>query len=114
MCDAALPARSNRAESWQRASWRRPRGPDIRRLCRQQRRDWPPDDLMAAMRAAADRDLVAWQYAENFRLVLDETLPALIAGRQSGWTLTDAIIHTHLSLIAHHGDTLISRKCGSD
>jgi triphosphoribosyl-dephospho-CoA synthase len=26
----------------------------------------PPDDLLAAMRLAADRDLVARQYAENF------------------------------------------------
>jgi triphosphoribosyl-dephospho-CoA synthase len=76
--------------------------------------DAPPPDLLTAMRAAAERDLVARQYAEDFRVVLDETLPALFAGRERGWPLTDAIIHTHLSLIARHGDSLILRKCGPE
>src|SRR5262245_28006080 len=40
-----------------------------------------PSDLVAAMRAAADRDLVARQYTDDFRLVLDEALPALIDNR---------------------------------
>jgi triphosphoribosyl-dephospho-CoA synthase len=74
----------------------------------------PPQDLLAAMRAGAERDLVARQYVEDFQLVIGEALPALIAGREQGWTLTDAIVHTHLSLIARHGDSLILRKCGSD
>jgi triphosphoribosyl-dephospho-CoA synthase len=76
--------------------------------------DHPPPDLLAAMRAAADRDLVARQYAENFGLVLEIVLPALIAGREKGWSLTETIIHTHLSLIVSPGDTLIARKCGPD
>lgn len=71
-----------------------------------------PDDLLTAMRAAADRDLVARQYVASFRLVMDEALPALVGGRERGWSLTEAIIHTHLSLIARHGDSLIGRKCG--
>jgi triphosphoribosyl-dephospho-CoA synthase len=74
----------------------------------------PPSDLIATMRAAQDRDLVAKQYADDFRLVLEEALPALIAARERGWSLTDAIIHTHLSLIAKHGDSLIARKCGAE
>jgi triphosphoribosyl-dephospho-CoA synthase len=74
--------------------------------------DEPPADLLVAMRAAAERDLVARQYAENFHIVLDEALPALVAGARRGWSLTDAIIHTHLTLIARYGDTLITRKCG--
>jgi triphosphoribosyl-dephospho-CoA synthase len=73
-----------------------------------------PADLLAAMRAAADRDLVARQYVENFRLVLEEALPALVAGRDRGWSLTDAIIHVHLELLQRHEDSLIARKCGSD
>ena len=76
--------------------------------------DTPPTDLLAAMRAAAERDLVARQYAEDFRIVLGEALPALIAGRERGWSLTDAIVHTHLWLIARYGDSLIQRKGGSD
>ena len=74
--------------------------------------DQPPASLVAAMAAAADRDLVAKQYATDFALVLDELLPALIAGRERGWPLTDAIVHTHLAAIARHGDSLIARKCG--
>jgi triphosphoribosyl-dephospho-CoA synthase len=72
----------------------------------------PPADLLAAMRAAANRDLIARQYIEDFRLVLDVALPAIGAGVRRGWSLSDAIIHTHVSLIANPGDTLISRKCG--
>ena len=73
-----------------------------------------PSDLLAAMRAAADRDLVARQYAENFRLVLAEALPRLVTGRDRGWLLADSIIHTHVWLIANHGDSLIGRKCGPE
>ncbi len=74
----------------------------------------PPSDLLAAMRLASHRDLVARQYAEDFRLVLDDALPRLTAGRAKGWSLTETIVHTHLALIAQHGDSLIARKCGPD
>lgn len=76
--------------------------------------DDPPNDLLAAMRAASTRDLVARQYTEDFRLVLDETLPLLVAGRQRGWPLTQTIVHAHLSLLAQYEDSLIARKCGSE
>ena len=74
----------------------------------------PPADLMHAMHAAAERDLVARQYVTDFAIVLGEALPALIAGRSRGWSLTEAIIHAHLALIARHGDSLIARKCGPE
>jgi len=74
----------------------------------------PPSDLLAAMRLASERDLVARQYVEDFRLVLDDAMPRLIAGRDKGWSLTETIVHTHLSLIAQHGDSLIARKCGPE
>jgi len=76
--------------------------------------DKAPADLLAAMRAAAERDLVARQYAEDFRLVLDDALPSLVAGRERSWSLSDAIIHSHLLLIGRHGDSLIARKCGAE
>ncbi len=76
--------------------------------------DDPPQCLLAAMRAAADRDLVARQYAKDFALVLDETLPSLVAGRQRGWSLTEAIVHTHLQLLARYADSLILRKGGAE
>ena len=76
--------------------------------------DAPPADLLAAMQAASSRDLVARQYVEDFRLVLDEALLMLVAGQQAGWSLTEAIVHTHIALIATHGDSLIARKRGTD
>jgi triphosphoribosyl-dephospho-CoA synthase len=75
--------------------------------------DEPPADLLLAMRAAADRDLVARQYTDDFRLVLGEALPLVIAGRSRGWSLTESIIHTHLTLLARYEDSLIVRKCDS-
>jgi triphosphoribosyl-dephospho-CoA synthase len=74
----------------------------------------PPASLLIAMQAAANRDQIAEQYLTNFSLVLDRLLPWLIAARQKGCSLTDAIVHTHLTSIAHFGDSLIARKCGQD
>jgi triphosphoribosyl-dephospho-CoA synthase len=74
----------------------------------------PPPDLLAAMRAAEGRDLIAQQYATDFSLVLDEVVPQLVAGRTRGWSLTDTIIHTHLTLLARHPDSLVARKCGME
>ena len=73
----------------------------------------PPPDLLAAMHAAADRDLIARQYAEDFSLLWREVVPALVGGPKRGWSLTETIIHTHITLIARYGDTLIARKCGA-
>jgi triphosphoribosyl-dephospho-CoA synthase len=74
----------------------------------------PPSNLLTAMRLASGRDLVARQYVEDFRLVLDDALPRLIAGRKEGWSLTESIVHAHIGLIAQHGDSLIARKCGPE
>ena len=74
----------------------------------------PPALLLDAMEAAKDRDLIAKQYVTDFSLVLEELAPALVRGRGQGWSLTDAIIHAHVGLIARHGDSLIVRKCGSE
>jgi triphosphoribosyl-dephospho-CoA synthase len=74
----------------------------------------PPADLLLAMHAAADRDLVARQYADDFRLVLDEALPLLVAGQAAGWPLSEAIICTHLEMLSRYEDSLIVRKCGAD
>jgi triphosphoribosyl-dephospho-CoA synthase len=74
--------------------------------------DEPPADLLLAMHAAADRDLVARQYVEDFRLVLDQALPLLVAGRTSGWPLAETIVRAHLQLLSQCEDSLIVRKCG--
>jgi triphosphoribosyl-dephospho-CoA synthase len=74
----------------------------------------PPADLLAAMRAAEGRDLIAQQYVTDFRLVLAEVAPELVGGRQHGWSLTDTIIRTHVVLLARYSDSLIARKCGPE
>jgi triphosphoribosyl-dephospho-CoA synthase len=74
----------------------------------------PPPDLLAAMRLAADRDLVARQYANGFQQVLEFAVPSLIEGVQTGWRLTDAVIHTQMRLMSEYPDSLIARKCGDD
>jgi triphosphoribosyl-dephospho-CoA synthase len=74
----------------------------------------PPPDLLAAMRLAADRDLVARQYANGFQQVLEFAVPSLTEGVQTGWRLTDAVIHTQMRLMSEYPDSLIARKCGDD
>jgi len=76
--------------------------------------DHAPSELLAAMRAGAERDMVARQYAENFYQVLHHVAPALCHGAQTGWSLTETIIHTQLQLLAQFPDSLIARKCGPD
>jgi triphosphoribosyl-dephospho-CoA synthase len=73
----------------------------------------PPPDLIAAMRLAADRDLVARQYVNGFREVFGHVLTALVHGQQRGWPLTDTVVHAHLSLMSQFPDSLIARKRGS-
>ena len=72
----------------------------------------PPPDLRQAMSAAAERDLVARQYGNGFQQVFECVVPWLLAGRQASGTWTDAIIHTHVRMMATYPDSLIARKCG--
>lgn len=72
-----------------------------------------PADLLVAMRLAADRDLVARQYVEDFALVLEMVAPSIARGVQRGWSLLDAVVHTQLRLLSAHPDSLIARKCGA-
>lgn len=74
--------------------------------------DEPPADLLSAMRLAADRDLVARQYANGFEQVLSVVVPQLRAGLAHGWTISQSIVHTHLVLMSQFPDSLIARKCG--
>jgi triphosphoribosyl-dephospho-CoA synthase len=75
-------------------------------------RDTPPSDLLQAMRLAAGRDLVARQYTNQFNDVLTRVVPWLVQGQDAGWSLTAAIIHAQLRLMADFPDSLIARKCG--
>ena len=73
-----------------------------------------PANLLAAMQAVADRDMVARQYADNFSAVLNEIAPLLVAGADHGWSLLDTIVHTHVTAMSRYPDSLIARKLGAD
>jgi triphosphoribosyl-dephospho-CoA synthase len=75
--------------------------------------DEPPADLVAAMRLAAERDMVARQYAENFHHVLHVVVPWLARALAEGISLSDAIVHVHLQLMAEYPDSLIARRRGA-
>ncbi len=72
----------------------------------------PPQDLVAAMRLAADRDMVARQYAENFHHVLDFVLPRLQRSLSAGLTLSETIVHVFLEILSEFPDSLIARRRG--
>ena len=72
----------------------------------------PTCTLREAMRLAADRDLIARQYVNDFADVLNEGVNLLRAATQTGPTLLDAIVHAHLDILARHPDTLVARKRG--
>lgn len=76
--------------------------------------DEPTVTLREAMLLAADRDLIARQYANGFREVLGDGLPALKRRLGDGQPLESAIIGVYLELLAMHPDTLIARKVGRE
>ena len=72
----------------------------------------PTETLLEVMRRAAERDLVARQYANGFADVLDHALPNLLQAVSAGMSIEHAIVHTHLATMARCPDTLIARRRG--
>ncbi len=73
----------------------------------------PTIALRAVMALAALRDTIALQYANGFREVLGEGLPAIREHQQAGQPLETSIVTAYLHLLARHPDSLILRKHGS-
>ena len=76
-------------------------------------RDEPTVTLLEAMRLAADRDMVARQYANGFADVFDFGVPALLAGYERFRCVEAAIIDSQLRWLAEYPDSLIARKNGA-
>jgi triphosphoribosyl-dephospho-CoA synthase len=74
--------------------------------------DEPTQTLREVMGLAADRDLVARQYINDFHEVLAGGVPSLHRGLARTRSLEGAIILCHLHLMASHPDSLIARKRG--
>jgi triphosphoribosyl-dephospho-CoA synthase len=75
-------------------------------------RDEPTLTLREVMALAADRDLVARQYANGFREVFAEGVPALRDALGRTRRIETAVIRCHLHLMGGFPDTLIVRKRG--
>ena len=75
-------------------------------------RSEPSVTLLEAMRLAADRDLIARQYANGFADILDFGVPAFLDAWQRFGTIEAAIVDLQLRWLAEHPDSLIVRKCG--
>lgn len=74
----------------------------------------PGITLLEAMRLAAERDMIAQQYQNNFEQVLDVGYPTLNRFLADGLPLPQAIAHTHLFLLSQYPDSLIKRKLGPE
>ena len=72
----------------------------------------PTLPLRDVMALAADRDLIARQYATDFADVFDLGVPALLDGFRQLGRVELAIQHCQLAWLAHHPDSLVLRKRG--
>jgi triphosphoribosyl-dephospho-CoA synthase len=75
-------------------------------------RSEPTVTLLEAMKLAADRDLIARQYANGFADVFDFGVPAFLEGMERFGCVEAAIVHSQLRWLAEYPDSLIARKNG--
>jgi len=74
----------------------------------------PTLTLREVMALAADRDLIARQYASGFQEIFHEVLPMICEALHGGHLLETAIIAAFLGTLARHPDSLILRKAGRE
>lgn len=72
----------------------------------------PPDDLRAAMRAAADRDEIAQLWATGFGPLFAGPVVGLAADLADRMPIDEAVVRCHMRLLAVRPDTLIARRHG--
>ncbi|MDW8223968.1 MAG: triphosphoribosyl-dephospho-CoA synthase [Gemmatales bacterium] len=72
----------------------------------------PTLPLQAVMTLAAERDLVARQYAFNYADVFERGLESLLAALEGGQSWVQAVVTCHLRLLAELGDSHVARKHG--
>ena len=73
-----------------------------------------PADLIAAMKIAEQRDLIARQYCNGFADLFEVVVPALRQHLAEHDELSVAIVLTHLLVMSKYPDSLIARKCGQE
>jgi len=75
-------------------------------------REEPIVTLLEAMKLAADRDLVARQYANGFADIFDFGVPELLEGWEMFGSIEAAVVHSQLRWLETYPDSLIARKNG--
>jgi triphosphoribosyl-dephospho-CoA synthase len=75
-------------------------------------RNEPSVTLLEAMKLAADRDMVARQYANGFADVFDFGVPAFLSGFERFVCIEAAIVDSQVRWLAEYPDSLIARKNG--
>ncbi len=70
--------------------------------------------LLEAMRASADRDRIAYQYANDFDDVFTLGHATLLAARREGCSKSMATLRLHLGFLAAFPDSHVVRKFGAD
>jgi triphosphoribosyl-dephospho-CoA synthase len=75
-------------------------------------KDEPTITILEAMKLAADRDLVARQYANGFADVFDFGVPAFLDAYAKFGHIEPAVIECQLKWLAAFPDSLIARKNG--
>jgi len=75
-------------------------------------RNAPNATLLEAMRAAADRDRIAYQYAFDFADVFETGMAAFDAARRESWPAPWPTVAVYLAFLASFPDSHIARKTG--
>lgn len=76
-------------------------------------RDEPEVTLLEAMRQAAARDRIAWNYAHGLRDLWRRGVPRLAMLRTRGWDECWAITGTYMAFLARTPDSHVARKHGA-
>jgi triphosphoribosyl-dephospho-CoA synthase len=74
--------------------------------------DAPEATLLEAMRAAADRDRIAYQYTFDFTDIFETGMGALDDARRAGWPAPWPTVSVYLAFLAGFPDSHIARKKG--
>ncbi len=72
----------------------------------------PQVDIVEAMTLAADRDLIARQYATGFVDLMERIVPLVEESICRRGDLLGGIVDAHLRMLANEPDSLIARKNG--
>ena len=66
--------------------------------------------MLEWMAVGKDINSVCYEYATDYQITFELGLPVLLESRPKG--LSDAIVHTYLTILSHHPDTHICGKWG--